>query len=389
MAVLTVTSLVAEPATSLEERLSALETRMGQLQAENAVLKNELGRLSQPGLLAVMPDGKEPKLRINGLVQFQGEFGDTGDSRYSTDNNDRFLLRRVRLGVSGQFLEEVDFKVEGEYVGTSVTLTDGFVNWNHFDEANLKFGQFKTPFGYEFLAADPKLYTIERSLGSDVLTLNRQIGAQASGQFLDKRLTYAAGLFNGNGANIKTNDNDSFLYAGRVAGTPWQGKLFNQPATWTVGANAYASTDKSVSMNKELLIDSTPASAAADNIFAGKRVGWGVDTQLKLGGFDLWTEYIRVTFKPDSAKPAAEFDADTWYVQAGYFVIPKKLQPILKFETFDPNTSVSGDETDTWTLGLNYFLKGDDLKAMIGYTISDTPSADGDRKIFLRLQTIF
>ncbi|MFA6961989.1 MAG: porin [Opitutaceae bacterium] len=389
MAVLTVTSLVAEPSTSLEERLSVLETRMGQLQTENAALKNELGRLSQPGLLAVMPAGKEPKLKINGLVQFQGEFGDTGDSRYTTDNNDRFLLRRVRLGVSGEFLEEVDFKVEGEYVGTSVTLTDGFVNWSHFDEANLKFGQFKTPFGYEFLAADPKLYTIERSLGSDVLTLNRQIGAQASGQFLDKRLTYAAGLFNGNGANIKTNDNDSFLYAGRVAGTPWQGKLFNQPATWTVGANAYASTDKSVSMNKELLIDSTPATPAADNIFCGNRVGWGVDTQLKLGGLDLWTEYIRVTFNPDSAKPAAEFDADTWYVQAGYFVIPNKLQPVLKFETFDPNTSVSGDETDTWTLGLNYFLKGDDLKAMIGYTISDTPSADGDRKLFLRLQTIF
>lgn len=389
MSILSVQSYSAEPTGSLEERLAALESRMGELQSENTALRHEITRLSQPGLLPVMPAGKEPKLKIGGLVQFQGEFGDAGDSRYSADNNDRLRLRRVRLGASGQFLEDVDFKVEGEFVGSGVTLTDGYMTWTRFDEANLRFGQFKTPFGYEFLVSDPKLYTIERTLGSDVLTLNRQVGAQASGAFLDKRLTYAAGAFNGSGANTTANDNDSFLYAGRVAGTPWQDRLFDVPAKWTVGANAYASSDKSVTINKALGIDSTPATAANDNIFAGERLGWGVDTQFKLGGLDVWTEYIRVTFKPDAAKPAADFDSDTWYVQVGYFVIPNKLQPVLKFETFDPNTSVSGDETDTWTLGLNYYLKGDDLKAMTGYTITDSPIGESDEKLFLRMQVIF
>lgn len=389
LAATVVSSPAAEPAQSLEERLAALETRMGALQAENASLKGEINRLSQPGLLPVMPAGKEPKLKIGGLVQFQGEFGDAGDSRYSSDNNDRLRLRRVRLGVSGQFLEDVDFKVEGEFVGSGVTLTDGYMTWTKFDEANLRFGQFKTPFGYEFLASDPKIYTIERTLGSDLLTLNRQVGMQASGEFFDKKLGYAAGLFNGNGSNTTANDDDSFLYVGRVAGTPWEGKLAGQAAKLTVGANAFASSDKSVTMNKALNIDSTPASAANDNIFAGERFGWGVDAQFKLGGLELWTEYLRVTFKPDSTKPASEFDADTWYLQAGYFVIPKKLQPILKFETFDPNTAVSGDETDTWTLGLNYFLKGDDLKAMIDYTIGDTPAASNEQKLLLRMQVIF
>jgi phosphate-selective porin OprO and OprP len=382
MAALTLSSLIAEPTGSpMEERLAALEARMGELQTENAALKNELSRMSQSGLLPVMPAGKEPKLKIGGLVQFQGEFGDAGDSRYSTDNNDRLFLRRVRLGVAGSFLEEFDFKVEAEYVGSSITLTDGFINWNHYDEANLKFGQFKTPFGYEFLAADPKLYTVERTLGSDVLTLNRQVGVQAAGTFLDKRLGYAAGIFNGTGANTKTNDNDSFTYMGRINGTPWQGTLFNHPAKWTVGANAYTSSDKAVTMDKAL--------GFTGNTFAGERIGWGGDSQLKLGGLDLWTEYLRVNFKPDSGVPAANFDSDTWYVQAGYYVIPKILQPVVKFETFDPNTSISGNETDTWTLGLNYYIKGDDIKIMVDYTLSDTPNASDEQKLFLRLQTIF
>ena len=57
-------------------------------------------------------------------------------------------------------------------------LTDAYINWNHFDFANVKAGQFKTPFGYEQLYADPKLFTIERTSANDRLTVSRQIGVQ-------------------------------------------------------------------------------------------------------------------------------------------------------------------------------------------------------------------
>ncbi len=375
------------PAAGLEARLNAIEARMTELQNENAALRAELAKIDS-SRIPVTVGGKEARLQIGGLVQFQGEFGDAGDARYSPDNNDRLLLRRVRLGVSGEFLEDFDFKVEAEYAGASIALTDGFINWHRHEAANLKFGQFKTPFGYEFLASDSKLASIERSFGTDALTLNRQVGVQASGEFLKHRLNYATGLFNGNGANSKTNDNDNFTYVGRIAGTPWEGRLFDTPAKWTVGANAFTSRDKSVGL-RYLNLDSTPLTPAADNIFAGDRLGWGMDSQLRVGGLDVWTEYLRVNLQPDSALPSADFDADTWYLQVGYFVIPKVLQPVLKYETFDPNTSTKGDETDTWTLGLNYYLKGDDIKLMFNYTLSDTPTASDQRKLFLRLQTIF
>lgn len=365
--------------TGIEARFAALEAQVQALQKENRALRQELGLDGKAGLAVARPAGKEPVLLVNGLVQAQAEFGDKGDSRGNA--NDRFRLRRVRLGLAGRFLEEFDFKVEGEYVGSSTTLTDGFINWNRYGWGNIKVGQFKSPFGYEFLASDPKLYTIERTLGSDRLTLGRQIGAQLAGDFFEKRLTYAAGVFNGNGQNVTTNDNENFNYMGRVAGTPWQGRLGGWDAKWTAGANGYLSKDTALGLPGDF--------GFTGNSFTGKRDGLGADTQFGLGRLELWTEYLRVRFRPASGVPAKDFQADAWYVQAGYFVVPKTVQAVVKFDTFDPNDAKAANETDTWTFGANWFLKGDDLKLQLDYLRAAVPALPVQHQLLLRVQTIF
>jgi len=155
--------------------------------------------------------GKEASLKIGGLLQVQGDFLDRGDSRFTT-SDDRIFIRRARLSASGSFLESFDFKIELDLAGSLTNnpilagnlraqMTDGYVNWNKYAYANIKGGQFKTPFGYEQLFLDSKLYTIERSLVNDRLTLSRQIGAQAAGDVFEKRFSFAIGAFNGNGRN--------------------------------------------------------------------------------------------------------------------------------------------------------------------------------------------
>lgn len=367
---------------AVEDRLAALEQTVQALQKENAALRRDLGVNGTAGLALVRPAGKEPVFALNGIVQTQAEFGDKGDSRGATNGYDRFRLRRVRLGVSGRFLEEFDFKVEGEYVGSGVTLTDGFLNWNKFNWANLKAGQFKTPFGYEFLASDPKLYTIERTLGSDRLTLNRQVGVQAAGDFFEKRLSYAAGVFNGTGQNVTTNDNDQFMYVGRVSGIPWQGKLLGESAKWTAGVNGYSSRDTAFTLAADFGLTS--------NSFTGWRQGWGLDSQLNVGRFDLWTEYLKVRLDPTNNKPNPVFFADAWYIQGTYYLIPKRLQAVVKYDEFDPNNKILANDTASWTFGANWFIKGDDLKLQLDYVRTDVASlADLQNQLWLRAQVIF
>jgi phosphate-selective porin OprO/OprP len=235
------------------------------------------------GAEPVKPAGVEPALTFGGLLQVQLEAGDRGDTRWA-NGNDRFLLRRARLNGTGHFLEDFDFRVELDLAGTlqntsglRAQLTDGYVNWSRYPAANVRAGQFKTPFGFEQLYPDSRLITLERSLVNERLALNRQLGAQVAGDLLDKRLSYAVGEFNGNGVNNNFNDNEKFTLAGRLSAAVWKGEVGGKPASWSVGADAFRSEDTALSL-PDLGLDSTPLTPDRDNLFTGKRRGAGVDS---------------------------------------------------------------------------------------------------------------
>ncbi len=344
----------------------------------------------------VKPAGNEPTLAIGGLLQAQADAGDRGDSRFSNDN-DRFYLRRARLNATGRFLEEFDFRLELDLAGSLAAasalraqVTDGFINWNRRPEANVRVGQFKTPFGFEQLYSDPRLYTLERSLMNDRLTLSRQIGAQVGGELLDRRLNYAVGAFNGNGVNNNFNDDDRFLVAGRLAGVPWRGRLRGRPASWGLGGNVYSSTDANAPQGPDFGFDSTPETADRDAVFSGERLGLGVDAQLLAGPFELWAELVRVEWEPDNALPRAEIESAGWYLQGSLFVVPDRLQLVLKVEAFDPRRDARSDATATALAGASWYLKGHDLKLMLNYMRVDAESLPADEdKVLARLQVVF
>lgn len=353
------------------------------------------GLAGAQSLGTVKSSGKEPTLSLGGLIQAQAEFGDTGDGRFSNDN-DRFYLRRARLTASGLFLEEFDFRLEldlaGSLANTSALraqMTDGYITWNRYPAANVRVGQFKTPFGFEQLYRDPLLITIERSLVNDRLTLSRQLGAQVGGDLLDKRLSYSAGVFNGNGANNNFNDDDRFLTAGRLSGIPWRGKLLGRSASWAVGGDVYQSTDTNVPQGSELNFDATPSTPDRDNVFSGERRGWGLDSQLLAGPFELWVEYLATRWEPTSRRPRATIDSDGWYAQASSFVVPDRVQVVLRYETFDPIEDVTGEATDTGTAGVSWYLKGHDLKLLVNYLRVEKEARPGEDKVLTRLQVVF
>jgi phosphate-selective porin len=355
---------------SLADRLKKLESEMSQLKQENQTLRKQLG-FDAKGVApaTVTAGGKEQKLSIGGFFQINGEFGEAPDSRFPAE--DRILMRRARLGVKGSFAEDFSFLLQADFGNNAVggtngyrgQITDGYVTWTKYSAANVTIGQFKTPFGYEQLLADPKTVTVERSLPNDKLTLSRQIGAMVSGSFAGDRLTYSAGLFNGNGVNNGANDNDQFLYVGRVTGTvvqSGQGRL-------GVGVDGFSSRDTGT--------------------FTGRHTGAGVDIQASFGPAEVQAEYLRGHFDRDTG---ADYGTDGWSVLGTYMLVPKTLQAVLRYETYDPNRAVGGDDGNLWTVGFNYLIKGDDLKLSVDYLLGDPagPLARQQR-LLTRMQLVF
>ena len=437
---------------SESDRIQKLERAVEQLQKQNADLQKEVSSLKKQGATAVagVPgktktvvtyDGKtyvekvveekqpiyvqqrgpELKLVLGGFIQvnledsdafaFNGNFGQTAIK-------DRFRLRRARINLTGDFAENFDFKVEGDFEqndGTSNNRTDFsgtdiFVNWHQFPGAQIKIGQYKAPFGLEQLTPDTALLTIERTLPTNAITPDRQIGVELWGKPFTSiwpeqkdLLTYYAGIFNGNGRNVTVNDNNNFMYVGRLELMPFKGKIFGQDSSLKLGADVLNSRDDkgtNISQSGNLLVNSDGSLSPFTLPGADERTAWSVDAWFHLGPFDLIGEYLqeKVDGRTVNGVPPgfADFTTNGFYVTGGYFLIPKKLQAIVQWQDLNPGQK-GNDGIPSILGGLNYYIHGDDLKVMVNYvhTWSDFRQANPEHgqdefdQFLARVQVMF
>src|SRR5437762_9951915 len=221
----TIQPLAAETA-SESERLQKLERAVEQLQKRNTELEQEVSGLKKQAAstaevaakmktkvtydgktyvekavveeeklpVYVQQRGSEIKLVLGGFIQTNFEDGDVSafEGRFGqTALKDRFRLRRARINLTGDFAENFDFKIEGDFENSDGTSpsnrtdfsgTDIWLNWHQFPGAQIKVGQYKAPFGLEQLTPDTSLFIIERSLPTGAITPERQIGVELWGK---------------------------------------------------------------------------------------------------------------------------------------------------------------------------------------------------------------
>ena len=126
----------------------------------------------------------------------------------------------------------------------------------------------------------------------------------------------------------------------------------------------------------------------------GRQLGWGVvnyltqayDAVFKYRGFSLQGEYyfknIDRTFKgapclqtAGQGGPCTAFapgllgNSTGWYVQSGYYLIPRKLEVAARYSYWDPDTNASGDLIKQVDASINWFPFGTyDYQLMLTYS---------------------
>lgn len=378
-------ALSARAQSSVEERLKALEQQVRTLAQENAELKKELGwkEGARPPIVP-QPGGKETRLVVGGFLQGQAEFGRAADPRWA-GVKDRFFFRRARIFLAGTIATDFDFKAELDLQGNTLGAGAGqlaraneiYIHWHRYPFAGLRFGQLKPAYGAEQLASDVNGATIERYLASDRLADGRQLAVSVGGELFDRRVSYLAVVGNGNGSNVSGNDNSKFQRTARVAFTP----VATPRDKLVFGVDGLWADDSGLARSNFGL---------TGNLFTGSRAQWGADAKWTHGPLDLSAEWLQATFEPVNAVPAASFGAEGWHMTAAYFVVPRVWQAVVRREAFDPNTALGGNTIRTWTFGLNYFIKGDDLKFMVDWLDGRVPgAADDGGRLLTRLQVVF
>ena len=431
----------------LERAVELLQQRNAELEAEVKSLKREKSPPKSPAALTeekrshfvpdsksavvektetteekkpvyVLPGAAEFKLTLGGYIQANFEDGDVSafEGRFGlTAVKDRFRLRRVRVNLAGDYKEQFEFKVEGDFeqndglaatTRTGFSSTDIFVNWHAIPEANVKVGQWKAPFGLENLTPDAQIWTIERSLPTGAIVPERQVGVMLWGKPFTNiapeqkdLVTYYAGAFNGTGRNFNVNDNNEFMYVGRLELLPFKGTLMGQEASLKIAGDYYFSRDATgtnISPALNLRVGTDGSLSPYTLTSPDERHAYSIDAWLKIGPFDVIGEYFNENVAPRGGTTFSEFDPTGYYVQGSYFLVPKRLQAVVKWESLDPGQVANG-RIQSMTGGLNYYVHGDAIKVMANYihTWSDFREAhpqfwqDEFDEVILRLQVMF
>lgn len=304
-----------------------------------------------------------------------------------------FRIRRMKTAIEGDLAKIWKFKLQANWVGgdvvTNVTqsgttitqtrsrgpiLEDAEIQYAKNPLATVWLGQGKAFFGRQELTSSGRQQFVDRSIASDRFAAGRQIGLGLIGVNTTKTFEYNVGIYNGNGINTTTNDNDEYLTVGRLVWTPFgevklEESAFDRPTSPRLAVGAS-------------ILDNTTGTGATETDI--QRLGGEV--VFKLQGFNLVGEYYTET--SERVSTGVESDTDGFYFQAGY-LFPQNFEIAGRYATIQPDTTTPQDTIESG-LAFSYYWDKHTHKLQADFReIENERTNVKDREYRLQFQLIF
>ena len=337
--------------------------------------------------------------KISGFVQGMYLANFDEDFKF-TDNT--FRMRRVRMSVEGNLAKGLTYKIQGDF-SRSPMLVDAFLKYKPCNEFAIQVGQFKTPFSIESPINPVNLEifdygeSVQKLVGySDVCgvgSLGRDLGIMATGSLFpvetqngDKFgiVDYSLGVFNGNGANQLDNNNRKDI-VGRLEVHPGLKAL-------TLSGSYYYGMYRNTTVEDEIAANGV---ARGKTVFPnGVRNRWAAGIQYNDDKLVLRGEYISgqtgckiggLDEHGDALILDQILNSKGYYAVAGYnFAIGKdksqRLMPVLRYEHFDQVNSALLENTNWYTVGINYWpIKS--LNFKLDYSLIQKESGSNSHRV--------
>lgn len=311
-----------------------------------------------------------------------------------------FNIRRAKTAIEGK-AGDWKFKLQANWVGggyvtaasivsnslrTTVRrgpeLEDAEIWWAKHPMATIWVGQGKVPFGRQEFTSSGKQQFVDRWIGNALYAPGRDQGIRLEGMNNSKTFEYAIGAYNGIARNINLNDNDDYLYSGRVAWMPFGEYKFEE-------SSHDRPTGPKLVLALAGLTNTLGTGAAAIDI---ERVGYEV--AFKWGGFNAQGEYFS-----ENAENQSNVKSDNlgYYLQAGYLFPGNKFEVAGRYESIERDQAFSVTnlgsalkDFEGTGLGVNYYLNKHVHKIQADwFSYEDKVTGAGLDEFRVQLQVIF
>lgn len=404
-------ALAQEPAPTGDpviDRLNALEERVRQLEARNAQLEAQAAATEtrveaaekkeakpiQFGFAPTLSDDKgDFTFKPRGVIEADYALFDERAGGY--DFNDGTAFRRARIGLEGTAMKVFNYRIEVDFAGNQVAVTDALLQYAGIEDLLITAGQHKAPFGLESNNSDNYNVFLERGMFTNAFGnagAERRIGLSAA-YSPRENLNLAAGLFGDNesiarsaGAAITDAPDESVGANARLAWEP----VLEKGRIVHLGASGYYRTNlKSGDVARAVRLSDRPnvrvdnGNIADSGIIPNVEslVYAGAEAAAILGPVTLAGEYGRLRAdRPGLSDPGFDgfYVYATWFLTGetrpfrnGNFDRIKPLKPLgkggagafelaLRYDRLDlsdtPVLARAGNRAESLTFGLNWYF---------------------------------
>ena len=321
--------------------------------------------------LTVQTLNRKFDLTLRNRIQTRYTFTDQDDP--AKDDTSSFRVRRLKTRLYGHILYpslRYDFEVE---FARRPRVDHAFVRWSPRRYFGIQTGQYLVPFNRQQITSSAYQQFVDRASTNDFFSFGHDQGVTFRGRAFGPRadrLVWDLGIFNGNGGNQLANENVGHLGVGRVLYMPLGGFKYyvesdventRTPRLGIGAAYAYNSQADSTPRVKPRILRDTGFGRFFGINFADRfDVSQATaDVQFKYRGFSMLGDYYWAEAAPNTAlaKTAQGFN-----LQAGYFLIPRRLEAALRYAFIDRD--IDAPKTGLREVGgaLGYFFLAHNLK---------------------------
>jgi hypothetical protein len=336
------------------------------------------------------------------------EDADSDDGVSEVDDQTDFDLESFRFYSGGQLFKSWSVEFNAEYDGNQeVRVLDGIVKFEYGDMVNFWAGRFLPPSDRANLSGPYYLNSFDFPFVQQypAIFAGRDEGFAYFGQVGEGMFKWQLGAFDGNSSTSESDD--ELLYAGRFTLNLWDPEpgYYNSStyygekdilAIGLVGMTQKDGASQNVLMAPTLaslgidpttqigdltagqvqsLLSASPTSSTLQGDFTGWNVDFLLEKKMDFGVVTLEGAYY--DYDLDDIGGVAN-EGDGYFVvaslllpqQIGSGTFRAKLQPIVRFQEFDPENGLADDHTRV-DIGLNLIFDGHNARLSLLYARDD------------------